>query len=63
MSSGALTTRETGKLEGQQAHVDRNEARAGANGNVSAQEQRRIQRKENRASNQIYQQKHDAQTQ
>lgn len=63
VTSGSLTTKETGKLEGQQARIDRKEARTGANGNVSAQEQRRIQRTENRASNKVYQQKHDAQTQ
>lgn len=59
--SGALTNREAGKLEGGQARVDRKEARAGADGNISAGEQRRIQGAENRQSAAIHREKHDAQ--
>ena len=62
VKSGALTNRETAKLERGEARIDRKEARAGANGNVSAAEQRRIQRAENRESRRIYKEKHDAQT-
>jgi hypothetical protein len=43
MQSGALTNKETGSLERGQAHVDRREANAAANGHVGAGEQRRIQ--------------------
>lgn len=63
VNSGALTTHEAGKLEGQQSKVDRKEAGAAANGRVGAGEQARIQNSENRASKKVYRQKHDAQTQ
>lgn len=62
MQSGALTNREAGSLERGQAHVDRREANAAANGHVGAFEQRRIQRSENRQSNRIYNKKHNART-
>src|SRR5438105_3777324 len=62
VKSGSLTTRETAKLEGGESRIDRAEARAGADGKVSAKEQRRIQRRENRESARIYREKHDAQT-
>jgi hypothetical protein len=61
IQSGQLTNREAGKLERGQARVDRAEARAGADGRVSANEQRRIQKGENRQSKRIYREKHDAQ--
>lgn len=57
--SGQLTNREAGSLERGQAHVDRSEAHAGANGHVGAGEQARIQRKENRQSARIYDKKHN----
>jgi hypothetical protein len=62
VKSGQLTNREVGKLENGQAKVNRAEARAGANGHVNANEQRRIQQAENKQSKHIYKQKHDAQT-
>src|SRR2546421_122200 len=62
VKSGGLTTRETAQLERGQARDWRAEARAGADGKVSAKEQRRIQRRENRESARIYREKHDAQT-
>ena len=61
VKSGQLTNREVGKLEAGQARVDRAEARAGANGRVSANEQQRIQKAENKQSKRIYKEKHDAQ--
>ena len=61
IQNGSLTNHEVSKLQRGQAHVDRKEAAAGANGHVSAAEQRRVQRSENRQSNHIYRQKHDAQ--
>ncbi len=61
VKSGQLTNREGGKLEGGQARVDRAEARAGANGRVSTNEQQRVQRAENQQSKRIYKEKHDAQ--
>jgi hypothetical protein len=62
VKSGQLTNREAGKLEKGEARIDRKEARAGANGHVSAGEQARIQSADNRESKRIYRQKHDAQT-
>jgi len=60
MQSGALTNKEAGSLERGQAHVDRHEANAAADGHVSAAEQGHIQRTENRQSNHIYNKKHNA---
>ncbi len=57
--SGALSNREAGALERGQAHVDAREARAARNGHVSAAEQTRVQRSENRQSRRIYREKHD----
>jgi hypothetical protein len=62
VKSGQLTNREAGKLENGQAHDDRAQARSGANGHVSANEQQHIQKAENKQSKRIYKQKHDAQT-
>src|SRR5258708_4765418 len=61
VQSGQLTNREAGKLERGQARVNRAEARAGADGKVEPNEQRRIQKAENRQSKRIYREKHDAQ--
>lgn len=61
VASGELTNREAAKLEAGQARDSRLEARAGADGHVSAAEQRRVQRSENRQSRRIYKEKHDAQ--
>jgi hypothetical protein len=58
---GSLTNREASKLERGQSHVDAREARAGANGRISAREQRGIQRADNRQSVRIHRQRHDAQ--
>lgn len=57
--SGQLTNKEAGSLERGQAHVDRAEAHAGADGHVGAGEQARIQRKENRQSARVYNKKHN----
>jgi len=61
IQNGSLTNHEVAKLERGQARVDRTEAAAGRDGHVSALEQKRVQRKENRQSKKIFQQKHDAQ--
>ena len=61
VKSGSLTTREAAKLERGQARDTRLEARAGADGNVTAREQHRIQKNENHQSKRIYREKHDAQ--
>jgi hypothetical protein len=62
IQSGQLTNKETSQLERGQARVDRAEARAGADGHVSAREQGRIQHRENTQSQQIYRDKHNKRT-
>lgn len=59
--SGTLTNREVSKLERGQARDNAVQYRAGRDGNVSASEQRHIQSAENRQSQRIYREKHDAQ--
>jgi hypothetical protein len=61
VQSNSLTTREAGHLEGSEAHVDKKEARAGSDGKITAHEQARVQKAENRESRRIYRQKHDSQ--
>lgn len=62
VQSGQLTNKEASQLERGQARVDRAEGRAGADGHVSAQEQARIQHKENVQSRHIYRDKHNNRT-
>jgi hypothetical protein len=59
INNGSLTNHEVGSLERGQAHVDRKEANAAANGHVGAREQGRIQRSENRQSARVYRKKHN----
>jgi hypothetical protein len=59
IQSGQLTNKEVSQLERGQARVDRTEARAGANGRVSAREQARIQHQENVQSRHIFRDKHN----
>lgn len=59
VNNGSLTNREAGHLEGGQARVNRSEANAAANGHVGAGEQAKIQGKENRQSNRVYDKKHN----
>jgi hypothetical protein len=59
VNNGSLTNHEVGSLERGQAHVDRKEANAAANGHVGAREQARIQRSENRQSARVYRKKHN----
>ncbi|HEY7963951.1 MAG: hypothetical protein ACHP9U_06145 [Steroidobacterales bacterium] len=60
MRNGSLTNRAAGSLERGQAHVDRREANAAADGHVGAGEQARIQGAESRHSGRVYRKKHDA---
>jgi hypothetical protein len=62
VKSGSATTAETAKLERGQAHVNRKEAVAGANGHVGAGEQARVQHAENVQSGRVYHKKHNAKT-
>jgi hypothetical protein len=59
--NGSLTHREVAKLERGQAKVDHKEFVAGRDGHVGANEQKRVQRAENRQSKKIFREKHDAQ--
>ena len=59
VQSGQLTNKEVSHLEGGQARVAKTEARAGADGHVSASEQRRIQNKESKQSRHIFNNKHN----
>lgn len=59
LASGSLSEQEAARLERGQAHVERKEARAGADGHVGAVEQRSIQRTENRQSRHIFRHKHN----
>ncbi len=61
LQSGQLNTREAGRLEAGEAHVERLQANAERNGSVSAGEQARIDAAQNRESRAIHDQKHDAQ--
>lgn len=62
VKSGALTNRETSKLERAQAQVDRKEARAAKDGHVGTKEQAEIQKAENQQSDEIFEKKHNAHT-
>jgi uncharacterized membrane protein YebE (DUF533 family) len=61
VATGQLTPRETAKLEKGQVHVDKLEAKAKADGVVTAQERQRIQHAQNAQSRKIKRQKHDRQ--
>ena len=60
--SGQLTPKEAGRLERQEGRIDKAEGKAAADGHVSKQEARHINRMQNRESRRIHRQKHDAQT-
>ncbi|MCS7101847.1 MAG: hypothetical protein NZL99_09150 [Burkholderiaceae bacterium] len=62
LTSGALTTREAARLQREQAAIDRMQSRALADGQLTPQERARIEAAQNRASRDIYRQKHDAQS-
>lgn len=60
--TGELTSREASRLERQQEHIDRVEARDRASGGgLSGRERAQIAHLQNHASRNIYRQKHDAQ--
>jgi hypothetical protein len=61
VKDGSLTHHEAAGLERGQSRFDAREARVGADGHVSAAEQRRVQRADNRQSARIHRQRHDAQ--
>ena len=59
VQNGSLSNKEVSNLERGQARINRTEARAGADGHVGANEQTRIQNKENRQSRKIFREKHN----
>jgi len=62
LQSGQLTSGEARKLEAGESRIDKTEQRDLRNGSLSASERAQIQRQQNRESNAVYNQKHDAQT-
>ena len=61
LKSGQLNTREAGKLEHEEAGVERMETKALKDGTLSDAEKARINAAQNKVSNDIYREKHDAQ--
>jgi hypothetical protein len=61
LKSGELSTKEAARLEHEQQHIDRMEARDLKDGHMTAGEQLRLDKAQNAASADIYKQKHDAQ--
>ena len=63
LQSGQLNTREAGQLERQEKNIDRREAHdKKSGGTLTPQEQARINREQNRVSNNIYDDKHNGVT-
>lgn len=62
VASGQLNAKETYRLEKEQAVINKAEANAKADGKVTKHERRKLNRMQNKASQDIHQQKHDAQT-
>lgn len=60
--SGDLTPREFRRLEREQVHIRRSEARARRDGDFTARERMRIQRQLNHANRNIFRQSHDRQS-
>lgn len=65
VKSGQLTAGETGRLEHQEAGINREERgmRAQDNGHLTTQDRRTIQRQQNAESRRIYRDKHNARKQ
>jgi predicted transglutaminase-like cysteine proteinase len=59
VQSGALTARETAKLEQGQAQINRAEAKVARDGHIGKHEQTATQHKENRQSKEIFDDKHN----
>src|SRR4051812_1682903 len=61
LKSGKLTTREAGRLEREEARVERDQSRAMRDGKLTPAEKARLAREQNQVSRDIYREKHDAQ--
>lgn len=62
IASGELNKRETRRLEKEQVAINKAEDKAKADGTVTKKERRHLHKMQNKASQDIHQQKHDAQT-
>ncbi len=62
LKSGQLSTKEAGKLEREESHIDKMEANALKDGKMTEAEKQRIERAENKASRDIARDKSNAQT-
>ena len=62
LKSGQLNTKEAGKLEREESHIDKMESNALKDGKMTNSEKRRIERAENKASRDIARDKSNAQT-
>lgn len=62
LKSGQLNTKEAGKLEREESHVDKMQSNALKDGKMTDAEKARIEKAQNKVSNDIYKEKHDAQT-
>ena len=62
VASGQLDAKETNRLDKQQGRIAGAEAKAKSDGTVTPAERHHLKRMQNRASTDIAQQKHDAQT-
>lgn len=61
VQSGRLTEAEAAGLQKAESHIDAAQARASADGTVTKNEQRHLQKMTNREDHAIYKQKHDRQ--
>ncbi|MFN3567089.1 MAG: hypothetical protein ACK4V1_14025 [Burkholderiaceae bacterium] len=61
LQSGQLTTREAARLQAEQARIDKMQSNALRDGQLTAHERARIDAAQDKASADIYKQKHDAQ--
>lgn len=61
VKSGALTPKETGKLEAEQARIQQTEQRMKSDGQLTPKERGKLRTMQDRSSNHIYRQKHDRQ--
>jgi hypothetical protein len=62
VKSGALKPKETGRLEAEQAKIRQTEQRMKSDGQLTPNERQKLNNMQDRSSQHIYNQKHDAQT-
>jgi CRISPR/Cas system-associated endoribonuclease Cas2 len=61
VQSGQLTPKEAGKLETQQTRIKQDEERMKADGKLTKAERKKLKREQDKASNKIYNKKHNQQ--